>query len=229
MEYVVGRLDCFDLSYRLLFSVDLPGTNLCGLSYCSEDSVFYVANAGTDEILKYSLKTREIEKIQHFMRAGTKREAHINDLCVSDGKLFVSCFSKSGNYKFGVFDGGVSVIDLANDAEPMSLIDNLWKPHSPRVIDGYLYVLDSMRGTLCNGKFKQLLTLGGFVRGLDKMEGVWAVGQSQDMYISEHHGGNRTISIDAGLYLCDVNSNLSRFFACEDIMNIHDVRIFDVY
>jgi hypothetical protein len=229
VEYVDGHLDVFDMHFNHISRIPLPGSNLCGLAHDPKTNKFFIANAGTDEILCYDLSCGRVSVLKHFVRSGTKREAHVNDLCFDNDKLFVSYFSASGNYKYGVFDGGVSVVDLKNDSTPVELISGLWKPHSPRTLSGYLYVLDSMRGELRTGKPKQHFNFSGFVRGLDKLNNHIAVGQSQDMYISEHVGTGRTISIDAGVYLCEEHNKLQKFFSMPGIMNIHDLRILNVY
>ncbi|XXK30591.1 DUF4915 domain-containing protein [Rhodobacteraceae bacterium nBUS_24] len=229
VEYVEGAIDQFDRDLNFVERYYLPGTNLCGIAYNEHRDCFYVSNAATDAILEVRLDTNDTAVLKHFMKKGMKREAHINDLCFHDGKLFVSYFSKSGNYKYGVFDGGVSVIDIDLNLEPQEIINGLWKPHSPSIFDGQFYVLDSMRGNLLSGKPNSQLQFPGFVRGLDKKKNIWAIGQSQDMYISEHIGSGRTISIDPGVYLCDNESHIQRFYPLPSIMNIHDIKITDVY
>ena len=75
----------------------------------------------------------------------------INDLTIMDDLLLVSYFSKSGLWRKGIFDGGVSEINL-NNYKIIKLISNLKvKPDSPEVINNKICVLDSMGRNLFIG------------------------------------------------------------------------------
>lgn len=226
VEYVIGELWVLDRELKVLDKWKLPGTNICGLAYDKNRNIAYSANAGNDQIYITDLSANGVllETLNCFSRPGAKRESHVNDLVVSDDKLFVSCFSVSGNYKFGVFDGGVLQVDLMSQEVVGPLISGLWKPHSPRVIDGSLMVLDSMRGDLVYGTGERL-NIGGFVRGLDVADNLYFIGQSQDMYISDRLSKGSAIPVDPGFYVVDKASLASRFYPLPKLMNVHDLRV----
>ena len=81
-----------------------------------------------------------------------------------DDLLLVSYFSKSGLWRKGIFDGGVSEINL-NNYKITELISNLKQPHSPEVINNKICVLDSMGRNLFIGDTVRC-SFPGFVRGL---------------------------------------------------------------
>ena len=66
--------------------------------------------------------------------------------------IFVSYSSKSGNWKLGQYDGGISEVHIRPggelDPDHEAVVKGLWSPHSPTILDGNLCYLDSMRGRL---------------------------------------------------------------------------------
>lgn len=226
VEYVNGELWVLESNLKVLDRWKLPGTNICGLAVDAEDKIAYSANAGNDQIYVSDLSqsAKVIETLEFFSRPGLKRESHVNDLTFCAEKLFVSCFSTSGNYKHGVFDGGVLQLDLKTQELAGPLLSGLWKPHSPRLIDGNLMVLDSMRGDLVFGTGERL-NVGGFVRGLDANNNSYFIGQSQDMYISDRLSQGSAIPVDPGFYVLDKLSFASRFYPLPKLMNVHDLRV----
>jgi len=147
----------------------------------------------------------------------------LNDITAHEGKLYVSYFSYSGNWKNGIFDGGVSEISIRKDnCEYHQLINGLWKPHSPLFIDGCFYILDSMRGTLKKGNYN-LAKFNGFVRGIASYDDYIFIGQSEDMYISVRFGGEDAIIMNAGFYVFDTKSHAARFFPMLNTMNVHSI------
>ena len=73
---------------------------------------------------------------------------HLNGLALDEGRVrYVSCCSTSDSvegWRGGRQDGGV-LIDIESDA---IIAEGLSMPHSPRVRDGAIYVLESGRGAL---------------------------------------------------------------------------------
>lgn len=85
---------------------------------------------------------------------------------------------------------GGCLIDVASGA---LLASNLSMPHSPRMHQGQLFLLNSGRGSFCRwdpdaGRIEELTRLPGFTRGLDCHAGHAAVGLSQ-IRQSEVFGG----------------------------------------
>lgn len=223
VEYVEKKLVKFDLSFNIVAKVDLVKPNFCGLAVNHNEGLLYLANAGSDEILTYDLKTLTELARRKFHTNGLGSEHHVNDLCFYNDVLYCSYFSFCGGFKRGVFDGGVSAIDVKNpESTPTQLIGNLWKPHTPKFIDGKLVVLDSMRGRILSGSPKPIGSFPGFVRGLIKNEKYWAIAQSEDMYITDRMSmTDEAILLNSGIYIFDEESKGTYFYPTSGIMNIH--------
>ena len=229
VDYVDKRLIAFDSNFELVQTIELDAPNYCGVAVDEEANTVYLANSGNDKILSitdFLTGTPKFFDIDVFRQSGIKTESHINDLWLDSGKLFISYFSKSGNYKYGVFDGGVAHLDIDSGELYRDIIAGCWKPHSPIIHNGYLYVLDSMRGRVLNGVGDWALDIGGFVRGIDFAGGsIACIGQSQDMYISSRLNSGSTVSVDSGVYIVDFTTGAKRFCPLNNIMNIHDLKV----
>ena len=152
-------------------------------------------------------------------------QCHINDITSLGSSLLVSYFSRSGLWRKGIFDGGVSEIETENN-KINDLISNLSQPHSPEVIEGQIYVLDSFNKYLYHGT-KKVSKFSGFIRGLAFDGSYFYIGQSEDMYLSKDMGlETDNIMCNAGIFQLDINKNISRFLSTPDVMNIHDILIY---
>lgn len=93
--------------------------------------------------------------------------AHINGIAVDHGLVrYITCFSPTGekSWRKKPFTG--CVWDVLQDKP---VIENLALPHSPRVINGNLFVCDSGRGRVLmreGNKLKEVIRLGSFTRGI---------------------------------------------------------------
>jgi uncharacterized protein (TIGR03032 family) len=96
---------------------------------------------------------------------------HLNGLAMRDGRpKFVSAVSRSDvvdGWRERRHEGGI-IIDVETDR---IVTKELSMPHSPRLANGKLWVLDSGRGYLCrvdeaNGDIKRVAFCPGFLRGL---------------------------------------------------------------
>lgn len=223
VEYVEKSLVQFDLDFKIVKKVGLEKPNYCGLALNSDDGLIYLANAGTDEISAFDMHSLEMSKKRRFNTNQLGAEHHVNDLCYSEGILYCSYFSYCGGFKRGVFDGGVSAIDVnKEEAMPVQLIGGLWKPHTPKFVDGKLHVLDSMRGRLLSGSPKPITRFSGFVRGMCKHENYWIVGQSEDMYVTDRMSMTEdAVLLNSGVYIYDDESKATFFYVTPGIMNIH--------
>ena len=229
VEYVEKSLIQFDLNFKIVKKVSLDIPNYCGLALNNDDGRIYLANAGTDEISVFDMHSLEMVRKRRFNTNQLGAEHHVNDLCYFGGILYCSYFSYCGGFKRGLYDGGVSAIDVNNeDAMPVQLIGGLWKPHSPKVVDGKLVVLDSMRGRLLSGSPKPITKFPGFVRGLCKHENYWLVGQSEDMYVTDRMSmAEEAVLLNSGVYICDDESKAAFFYSTNGIMNIHCLTDFE--
>lgn len=223
VEYVEKSLVQFDLDFKIVKKVGLEKPNYCGLALNSDDGLIYLANAGTDEISAFDMHSLEMSKKRRFNTNQLGAEHHVNDLCYSEGILYCSYFSYCGGFKRGVFDGGVSAIDVnKEETMPVQLIGGLWKPHTPKFVDGKLHVLDSMRGRLLSGSPKPITRFSGFVRGMCKHENYWIVGQSEDMYVTDRMSMTEdAVLLNSGVYIYDDESKATFFYVTPGIMNIH--------
>jgi len=116
---------------------------------------------------------------------------HLNGLTLEDGQpAYATAVSRSDTvdgWRDRRSDGGV-IIDVRTDE---IICDGLSMPHSPRMHDGKLYVLDSGTGRLGTvamdtktgkGQFEEIVLCPGFVRGLAFHNGFAIVGLSKPRY-----------------------------------------------
>ncbi len=231
VDYVARQLIVFDGGFAVEQRVDLGQANACGLAYSDHHGFVIVANSGRDTVSVFEVENwRMVQEISMGTGWAGSGGHHLNDLAIDGDVLYASYFSWSGGFKKGVFDGGVAAWDLSDLAKgPTPILSGLWKPHSPKVIDGDIHVLDSMRGELRTGRPKPKARWNAFVRGLDSGGGVLVVGQSEDMYITERiNGSEETVMANAGVSVMRNKRDMipmSRFVATPQLMNIHDLII----
>ena len=136
----------------------------------------------------------------------------------------MSCFSISGNWKRGILDGGVFSYDVNSLKDsPKVIARDLWMPHSVEYIDRSICFLDSMNGDFWVGNKRIEGNFPGYVRGLAYDGRFYYIGQSESMYSSRLFGFSKNVMCNAGLYLFDKDTKVSRFFSFPKLMNIHDV------
>ena len=227
VDYVACEVQVFDSNFELIKSYSLDAPNYCGMAYNKQFDVFIIINAGKDTISIHDGETFALKERIHYSGQddlGALSEHHLNDV-TTDGKyIYVSYFSHSGNWKKGVFDGGVSQFKLDDlSASPNVLVTGLWKPHSPEIIDGELCYLDSMRGRFYHKTQEYSAQFQSFARGLTFDGRYYYIGASEDMYMSERFGHSDNIMLNAGFYMFDLEKKASRFFPMLGNMNIHDL------
>jgi hypothetical protein len=233
VDYVARQLVIFDEKFGVNKRVDLCHPNACGLAYSDLDGTVAVANASRDTISVYEVENwRLVQEISMGTAWAGSGGHHLNDLAIDGNVLYASYFSWSGGFKQGVFDGGVAAWDLSDLTNgPTPILSNLWKPHSPAMIEGKISILDSMRGELRTGHPKPKAKLNAFVRGLDSSDGILVVGQSEDMYITERSTGSaETVMANSGVSVMRSKSDMipmARFVATPQLMNIHDLIIWE--
>jgi len=175
------------------------------------DGEFFVACSMGDKVLQIDPKKGVIrqylisDKIQNHVTA----QHHCNDLWVTDQSIYVSMFSISGNWKRGLFDGGVVEIDRKS-GRVTPVITGLKMPHNICEIEGNLVVLDSYRGNILGADGNVLGTLNGFVRGFDAIGDVIVVGESKNRNISKLSRGSNLSSLDSRITLINPISKICR-------------------
>jgi uncharacterized protein (TIGR03032 family) len=86
----------------------------------------------------------------------------------------------SGGWRANKANGGI-VMDVQQNN---IIAEGLGMPHSPRLFDGQLYILESASGNLSkidpsNGEKEVIISLDGFVRGMDKIGDYLFIGLSK--------------------------------------------------
>lgn len=234
IDFVLNRVILLSPGFKVEGFAAIPSANACGLAVSEEEDLILVADAGKDCIYVFNSADLSLLRTFHPFGQGenSTKKHHLNDLAILGENVYFSYFSASGEYKNGVFDGGVSRANYRigkNVAE--QVVGGLHKPHSPTFVDGELLVADSMTGSVNKGR-GTLARFPGFVRGLDGLEGLLAVGQSSDMYLLERNPALGTTVINAGLYVMQVGLDgvrEARFYGAPGLTNIHDVSIARIF
>jgi uncharacterized protein (TIGR03032 family) len=98
-------------------------------------------------------------------------KCHLNGMILADGKpRYATCFGKSDTpqgWRENITKGGLLFDIIKNEV----LAENLPMPHSPRMINGEIYLLLSATSELVkinlnNGSYDAITKLNGFVRGM---------------------------------------------------------------
>jgi hypothetical protein len=137
--------------------------------------------------------------------------------------LFVTLFSFSGNWPNEAYDGGVLEINIPTGQIVGPVVSNLWMPHSVKRIDSKLHYLDSMRGMLKTMNWQSLGAFTNFTRGLLYDAPYFIIGASEHRYPEKIKDISMNISLNAGIYLFDPESKMSKFFNIPEINSIHDI------
>lgn len=229
-EYGLVQLD---ENLDIVSTVDLEkGGRPHGLAVSEDHDLIAVALSNRDEIQLFDGGFNETGRVRisEKIDSGSGPQHHVNDVEIVDGVVFASMFSLSGNWKRGIFDGGIwgfSVHDLARDVNPVA--SNLSMPHSVMSVGGSLYVLDSLRGRVVRVPDEELLHEAGFVRGADVEPSgrFWLIGQSRDRNVSGIESLPLNRSIDSSVVHLDRETGFSTRIQLPDLDEIHAVRFLD--
>jgi hypothetical protein len=132
-------------------------------------------------------------------------------------------FSISGNWKKGIFDGGVLEIDIETKQQRV-LCSNLRMPHSVTLHDGIFHVLNSYDGELLGYNFEPIGSLPGFARGLQFKDNLAIIGESRNRNFSLLNGKKTFASLDSKLTIVDPRLKVSRSISLRDgISEIHGI------
>ena len=118
--------------------------------FSNVDECFYVSCSYLDSVLVIDrdFKIKDQIKISDKINYSDSPCHHINDCYVIENSLFVSMFSRTGNWKLDIFDGTILEYDIKTKKLIGPVISNLWMPHNVKVIQGSLTFLDSLQGHL---------------------------------------------------------------------------------
>lgn len=230
VEYIKARIDIFTKNFKKIKSIKLPNPGFCGICINPKNDDIFVANSSTDMIVCINKNGKILYQIPFGKLSkedSSQSRYHINDLTLESDDLFISYFSASGFWRNDVFDGGVSSINL-NTLDRSTLINNLYQPHSPKLINGSLHILDSFRGKLVRGN-NIISSFPGFVRGLDFHNDLYFIGQSETMYMSKKKGLSNNIMNNSGFWVLDPDTFGTRFYNTPGVCNIHDFLVIDSF
>lgn len=134
----------------------------------------------------FSDKKNEFSSAQH----------HCNDLVIVGSHAYVSMFSVTGNWKRGIYDGGLIEVNLQT-GDMKIVVNNLTMPHSVDFIDGSLRILNSFKGEILTNNFESQFILPGFVRGYEENDKYCFVGESKNRNFSRLNVGRSPVSVDS--------------------------------
>ncbi len=151
----------------------------------------------------------------------------MNDVLFYGDSIYFTFFSASGNWKNGIFDGGLGQINI-NNFKIKFLTNDSIQPHSPRSINGSIAFCDSSNAKVILGGQQKELEFYGFVRGLYKFKNYIFVGQSETMYLTRLERLNKLINISSVIYIVDVSDKCKRFIPTNGICNLHDLIVHEL-
>ncbi|MBL7085871.1 MAG: DUF4915 domain-containing protein [Candidatus Cloacimonetes bacterium] len=204
----------FNEDYEIIRSQELPqGTRAHGIDYSESTGSFYVVGSYLDAVLVLDkdFNIKDKISISHKFERYGKPFHHCNDCCVLSDSLYVSMFSRTGNWKLDVFDGVVLEIDIKTKKIIGPVIKDLWMPHNIELIGGILNILDSLPGHLKTNNAQIIGDFPAFTRGLAHNGIYYFIGQSRNRNYSKNLGISKNISIDAGIIIFDEYTKVSRF------------------
>ena len=222
----------FNRDYEIIRSQPLPsGMRAHGVRYSKKHHRIYVVGSYLDGILVLDEEFTILDEIplsHKKKRTGTPKH-HCNDCLVIDDSLFVSMFSRTGNWQHDSFDGCVLEIDLVTREKIGVVVDGLWMPHNIELINGSLHLLNSLPGELLTNNFSVVGQFPAFTRGLAHDGIYYYIGQSRNRNYSKNVGISKNISIDAGIIVFDDQTKASRFLQLPPkISEIHSIQILGV-
>ena len=201
-----------------------------GIAYHPDEQCIAVAQSSTDSVCFYDTNDSSLlnqinisDKYQHTNVA----QHHINDIMILGNSLYVSMFSITGNWKRGVFDGGILEYNIKTGKCYGTVVSNLWCPHSILLANNAISYLDSMRGDLYDTTWIKITSIPGWARGLAFDGHYYFIGQSLHRHLDRLTGASNNIPINAGIYIVDPVTKATRFLHLPEITNIHALSVYD--
>lgn len=220
----------FDKQWKKSFEIKLKqGSEPHGLAYCEVSRQFFIGQPGRDSIGIYSRDKKTLTNeffLSEKWHSNKKDNFHINDLLIKNDSLFISVFSTSGNWPNDVYDGGILEIDLEFHKEAPKIIENnLWMPHSLCHWKNGIVLLESMLSKLYSLGWGELGRFDGFIRGLAIYGDYFIIGVSEHKYPERLKSQRNAISVDAGIIVFNVESQLYKFIRLTSINSVHSIVI----
>ena len=178
-----------DMSLNVVDTFSLPkAIRPHGIDFCPETDTWVFTCSYGDCLTVHNNCFEEIDRIYFSNKRsyfGNKPQHHTNDICVSGRLAFCSMFSLSGEFKRGMYDGGVLIIDLIERKVVGSMFGQLSHPHNIQVYDSEYWILDSFNQNVFKGSTIYSSGYTSFLRGLDFLkDGSLLLGQSKNRNFS---------------------------------------------
>ncbi len=228
-----GKYDACLLARKAHFTGNIHGHEM---GYCGDElwicNTLFSCLSTLDE--RYHFVPRWKPK---FIAAisGPEDRCHLNGLAIEGGAVkYVTCLGTVDapqGWREGKSGGGVVVDVAANEIVARGFA----MPHSPRLYDGKLWVLDSGRGALCTvdlatGQSTVVTTFPGYCRGLSFLGPLAFVGLSRIRETAVFGGvpiAENRESLKCGIAVVDLRSghSIASFEFAEGVEEVFDVRI----
>ena len=216
-----------DKKGKILNTISLP-TNSRPHGFAIDHNHFYVAFSNKDEILKIDKNGKIIENylISNKIKKSLSAQHHVNDLFTDKKNIYVSLFSKTGNWKRGKLDGAVIKISKKNKKKKV-VLNSLKFPHNVIKYENSILVLDSMIGFIVIKKKKKIGPFNGFLRGIDFNKKFLFIGESQNRNFHNHKNNSIPKSIDSNIVIYDKQTGAFRSIRLPNyISEIHAIQIY---
>jgi hypothetical protein len=154
---------------------------------------------------------------------------HLNDVWCDNGTIYASMFSISGNWKRGVFDGGVVMFnaDLSSDSvgEFEVILDHLQMPHNFQIHADNHYLCNSLDGQILGSNREVIFQSNGFVRGVYATNTTLIVGESRNRNFANINSKISNPCIDSYISIIDRESGAYRSIQIPaDVSEVHSIR-----
>ena len=178
-----------DQKLQVVNSFPLPkGLRPHGIDYCHESNNWVFACSYGDCLSIHNESFEEIDKVFFSDKRnyfGGKPQHHTNDVSVNGKLALCSMFSLSGDFKRGIYDGGVLIIDIVERKVVGSIYGDLSHPHNIQFHDSEYWILDSYTQRVLKGSSVYSCGYSSFLRGLDFLsDGTLLLGQSKNRNFS---------------------------------------------
>lgn len=178
-----------DMELNVVETYPLPkGLRPHGIDYCHETKNWVFACSYGDCLSIHNDSFEEVDRVYFSNRReyyGGKAQHHTNDVAVNGKLAFCSMFSLSGEFKRGIYDGGVLMIDIVERRVVGSMYGDLSHPHNIQLRDSEYWILDSFTQRVMKGSSVYSSGYSSFLRGLDFLnDGTLLLGQSKNRNFS---------------------------------------------
>ncbi|KOR89276.1 DUF4915 domain-containing protein [Paenibacillus solani] len=193
--------------------------DLHGIAY--DDGRFFIIETATNTLTVYDEHSMEIEKQLNLSKPDEDLN-HINDIFVGEESIYLSMLSMKGltkNLWTDRQDGAIVEFDKKT-LEPKNIIkQNLNFPHSVKVYNEELYYCESLNFNVVK-KDEELVSYGGFTRGIESDGRLLYIGQSTFRNAIAHTV--KSVSMDAGIHIFDPMHRTTRMIKL-DTDNVYGI------